>query len=214
MTEKHQERARAANPQAPVTNIVTYVPKKGKEAELLALVKKHEPALRKVGLVTSEPFRLWKAYDIRKEREQYIEYFVWKDGNVQRRRAPDTGDHGRVGADGSGARRNDDLRGRAALTEEANREIGGARRRRRRAGAPSAATDPSDDSLSARGDRWRDRRALRAQVADDDAALARPRGRRSPAAGEARPEPRVYSRPRLGSHSSASGWAGSNRRLR
>ena len=81
MTDKHHERARA-NPQAPVINIVTYVPKKGKEAELLALVKKHEPALRKVGLVTSEPFRLWKAYDIRKEREQYIEYFVWKDGNA------------------------------------------------------------------------------------------------------------------------------------
>jgi len=81
MTEKHHQRERA-NPQAPVTNIVTYVPKKGKEAELLALVKKHEPALRKVGLVTNEPFRVWKAYDIRKQREQFIEYFVWKDGNA------------------------------------------------------------------------------------------------------------------------------------
>jgi hypothetical protein len=79
MTEKHHERQRA-NPDAPVANIVTYVPKKGKEAELLALVKKHEPALRKVGLVTSEPFRVWKAYDIRKQRELFIEHFVWKDG--------------------------------------------------------------------------------------------------------------------------------------
>jgi hypothetical protein len=81
MSEHHQQRARA-NPQAPVTNLVTYVPKKGKEAELLALVRKHEPALRKVGLVTDEPFRLWKAYDIRKQREQFIEQFVWKDGNA------------------------------------------------------------------------------------------------------------------------------------
>jgi hypothetical protein len=81
MSEHHQQRARE-NPLAPVTNIVTYVPKKGKEAELLALVRKHEPALRKVGLVTGEPFRLWKAYDIRKQREQFIEQFVWKDGNA------------------------------------------------------------------------------------------------------------------------------------
>ena len=79
MSEKHQHERVRANPEAPVTNMVTYVPKKGKEAELLELVKKHEPALRKVGLVTSEPFRLWKAYDIRKQREQFIEYFVWKD---------------------------------------------------------------------------------------------------------------------------------------
>ena len=78
---EHHERHRA-DPAAPVTNIVTYVPKPGKEAELLALVKKHEPALRKVGLVTSEPFQLWKAFDIRKQRELYIEHFVWKDGHA------------------------------------------------------------------------------------------------------------------------------------
>jgi hypothetical protein len=82
MSDKHQHGKARANPQAPVTNIVTYIPKQGKEAELLELVKKHEPALRKVGLVTSEPFRLWKAYDIRKQREQFIEYFVWKDGTA------------------------------------------------------------------------------------------------------------------------------------
>ena len=78
MSDQHQ-RAHA-NPDAPVSTIVTYVPKAGKEAELLELVKKHEPALRKVGLVTSEPFRVWKAFDIRKKRVQYIEQFAWKDG--------------------------------------------------------------------------------------------------------------------------------------
>jgi hypothetical protein len=80
MSDKHKHRERA-NPEAPVETIVTYVPKKGKEAELLELVKKHEPALRKVGLVTSEPFRVWKAFDIRKQRVQYIEHFAWKDGS-------------------------------------------------------------------------------------------------------------------------------------
>lgn len=80
MSDQHEHQRTRANPNAPVMNMVTYVPKKGKEAELLELVKKHEPALRQVGLVTSEPFKLWKAYDIRKQREQFIEQFVWKDG--------------------------------------------------------------------------------------------------------------------------------------
>ncbi|HEX2871928.1 MAG TPA: hypothetical protein VHP33_11740 [Polyangiaceae bacterium] len=79
MSDQHQ-RAPRANPEAPVANLVTYVPKPGKEEELLALVKKHEPALRKVGLVTDEPFKVWKAFDIRKRRVQFIEQFVWKDG--------------------------------------------------------------------------------------------------------------------------------------
>lgn len=78
---QHHERKRD-NPHAPVSNIVTYVPKPGKEAELLALVKKHEPALRQVGLVTDEPFRVWKAVDVRKERVAFVEYFQWKDGNA------------------------------------------------------------------------------------------------------------------------------------
>lgn len=78
MSDQHQHER--PKPDGPVTNIVTYVPKAGKEEELLALVKKHEPALRQVGLVTSEPFRVWKAFDIRKKRVQFIEYFVWKDG--------------------------------------------------------------------------------------------------------------------------------------
>jgi len=78
---QHHERKRE-NPQAPVTNIVTYVPKQGKEAELLALVKKHETALRKVDLVTAEPFKVWRAFDIRKNRVAFIEYFQWKDGQA------------------------------------------------------------------------------------------------------------------------------------
>jgi quinol monooxygenase YgiN len=78
---QHHGRERK-NPEAPVTNIVTYVPKQGKEEELLALVKKHEPALRKTGLVTAEPFKLWKAFDVRKERVAFMEYFQWRDGQA------------------------------------------------------------------------------------------------------------------------------------
>jgi quinol monooxygenase YgiN len=77
----HHDRIRE-NPHLPVTNIVTYVPKQGKEAELLALVKKHEPALRAAGLCTAEPFKIWKAFDIRKKRTSFIEQFQWKDGNA------------------------------------------------------------------------------------------------------------------------------------
>ena len=80
MSEHH--RRTHSDPHLPVTNIVTYVPKKGRESDLLALVKKHEIALRKTGLVTDEPFRVWKAFDIRKERTAYLEYFQWKDGNA------------------------------------------------------------------------------------------------------------------------------------
>ena len=79
--DQHHERTRE-NPHAPVSNIVTYVPKQGKEAELLALVKKHEKALRQVGLVTAEPFKVWKAFDIRKQRVAFIESFQWKDGTA------------------------------------------------------------------------------------------------------------------------------------
>ncbi|HUJ62777.1 MAG TPA: hypothetical protein VLX92_29950 [Kofleriaceae bacterium] len=79
MSDRHRPRE---NPEAPVHNMVMYVPKPGKEAELLALVKKHEPALRAAGLCTKDAFTLWKGFDIRKQRTQYIETFSWKDGRA------------------------------------------------------------------------------------------------------------------------------------
>lgn len=82
MSDAHQHERKRENPDAPVTNLVTYVAKPGKEAELLALVRRHEPALRKVGLVTKEPFRLWKAYNIRTGEHSIVEHFVWKDGKA------------------------------------------------------------------------------------------------------------------------------------
>lgn len=78
---EHHDRHRE-NPADPVRNIVTYVPKAGKEAELLALVKQHEAALRQADLVTAEPFRVWRAFDIRKKRVAFMESFQWKDGRA------------------------------------------------------------------------------------------------------------------------------------
>lgn len=82
MGDRHEHERARANPAAPVKNLVTYVAKKGTEDQLLALVKKHEVALRKVGLVTSEPFKVWKALNIRSGEVSIVEYFEWKDGKA------------------------------------------------------------------------------------------------------------------------------------
>jgi hypothetical protein len=82
MSEHHEHERTRANPAAPVKNLVTYVAKEGKADELLALVKRHEIALRKVGLVTSEPFKVWKAQNIRTNEVSIVEYFEWKDGKA------------------------------------------------------------------------------------------------------------------------------------
>jgi hypothetical protein len=58
---------------------VTYVPKKGKEKDLLALVKSHWPALKKAGLATEEPAQIYWAHDKHTSREYFIEIFAWKD---------------------------------------------------------------------------------------------------------------------------------------
>jgi hypothetical protein len=63
----------------PVTNLVSYYPKSGKEEELLALVKKHYPALTSIGLATDVPAKLWRAYDIRANAHYIVEIFQWKD---------------------------------------------------------------------------------------------------------------------------------------
>jgi hypothetical protein len=80
MSQQHQHERTRENPAAPVKNLVTYVAKTGAEDQLLALVKKHEVALRKVGLVTAEPFKVWKAHNIRNGEVSIVEYFEWKDG--------------------------------------------------------------------------------------------------------------------------------------
>src|SRR5689334_17723184 len=80
MSDRHEHARTRENPEAPVKNLVTYVAKQGSEAQLLGLVKKHEVALRKTGLVTAEPFKVWKAFNIRSGEHSVVEYFEWKDG--------------------------------------------------------------------------------------------------------------------------------------
>ncbi len=62
--------------------LVTYRPKPGKEDDLLALVQKHWPALSAIGLVTSDPARLWRATDKRSQKVYFVEMFEWKDGSA------------------------------------------------------------------------------------------------------------------------------------
>jgi quinol monooxygenase YgiN len=69
----------------PVLTHVTYRPKKGKEAELLLLVKKHWPVLKELGLVTNDPAKVYRATDKRSGQVYFIEIFSWRD-----ERAPDT----------------------------------------------------------------------------------------------------------------------------
>ena len=63
----------------PVLTHVTYYPKKGKEKELLELIKKHWPALLKLGLVTDEPATVYQAHDKRSGNTYFIEIFAWRD---------------------------------------------------------------------------------------------------------------------------------------
>ena len=63
----------------PVTMLVSYFPKAGKEKELLALVEKHWPTLDRLGLVTKTAARVWRATDIRAKKSYFVEMFEWKD---------------------------------------------------------------------------------------------------------------------------------------
>lgn len=63
----------------PVLTHVTYRPKKGKEQELSALVKKHWPVLKELGLSTNEPAKVYRATDKRSGQVYFIEIFSWRD---------------------------------------------------------------------------------------------------------------------------------------
>jgi hypothetical protein len=66
----------------PVNRLVIYRPKQGHADQLLAILIDHGPTLRKVGLVTDEPVRLFRASDLREHGEPapyFIETFQWRD---------------------------------------------------------------------------------------------------------------------------------------
>jgi len=58
---------------------VTYRPKKGKEDELLALVRKHGPALESTGLITGGAPTVYRARNIRTGDVSFVEIFSWRD---------------------------------------------------------------------------------------------------------------------------------------
>ncbi len=64
---------------SPVTVLVIYRPRKGKERAFLALLERHGPALRRAGLVTATRARTWRATDKRSGRTWFVELFAWKD---------------------------------------------------------------------------------------------------------------------------------------
>jgi hypothetical protein len=66
----------------PVTNLVSYYPKEGKEKDFLALLGKHWPTLDRLGLVTKSKPQIWRATDIRTQRVHFVEMFQWKDGQA------------------------------------------------------------------------------------------------------------------------------------
>ena len=73
---------RANSKPGPVSRLVVYRPKKGKDAILEAILHKHGPTLRSTGLITDEPVRLWRATDLRREGEPqpyFVETFQWRD---------------------------------------------------------------------------------------------------------------------------------------
>ena len=66
----------------PVPTLVIYTPKNGKENELQPLVENHWPTLNRIGLVTKDPARIWRATDKRAGKSFFVEIFSWKDGEA------------------------------------------------------------------------------------------------------------------------------------
>ena len=63
----------------PVKNHVTYRPKKGQEQALLALIRKHGPALQSSGLTVGGAPLVYQARNVRSGETSFIEIFSWRD---------------------------------------------------------------------------------------------------------------------------------------
>jgi|SRR4051812_41599875 hypothetical protein len=63
----------------PVHMHVVYRPKKGAEAELFELVKKHGPALQSTGLIVNGPATIYRATNKRTAEVFFVEMFSWRD---------------------------------------------------------------------------------------------------------------------------------------
>ncbi len=66
----------------PVSVLVTYRLKKGAEAQFLPLLKKHWPTLDRLGLVSKEKPKIWRAENTRSPGSiSYVELMQWKDAS-------------------------------------------------------------------------------------------------------------------------------------
>ncbi len=70
---------------AKVPTLVLYRPKDGRENDLLAILKKHAPALRAAKLADREPAKLFHAADKRTGRTTFVERFAWADETASSR---------------------------------------------------------------------------------------------------------------------------------
>jgi hypothetical protein len=61
-----------------VPTLVIYRPKEGTEAQFLALLEKHWPALDRAGLVTKDRPKIWRATG-KDGKTSFVEIFSWKD---------------------------------------------------------------------------------------------------------------------------------------
>jgi hypothetical protein len=65
-----------------VPTLVIYRPKPGAEGALEALVRKHLPTLRSLGLLGTGHSVVYRAEDKRSHAVSYVEIFDWKDGRA------------------------------------------------------------------------------------------------------------------------------------
>jgi quinol monooxygenase YgiN len=63
----------------PVRMLCTYRPKRGKEKELLSLVKNNWTTLKRMGLVTKDRAVVYRATDRKSGRMYFVESFSWRD---------------------------------------------------------------------------------------------------------------------------------------
>ena len=66
----------------PVPTLVIYRPKSGAGPALEALVRKHIPTLRSLGLLGQGQSAAFRAEDKRSSGVVYVEIFDWKDGRA------------------------------------------------------------------------------------------------------------------------------------
>ena len=65
-----------------VPTLVIYHPKPGAESALEALVRKHIPTLRTLGLLGTGQSAVYRAEDKRSKAVVFVEIFDWKDGRA------------------------------------------------------------------------------------------------------------------------------------